>query len=160
MAKLNAEQQLVISRFALKFPLPSNSVTASQEWTHKLCQQLKFSFPNGGWGHKSAGPGRPHSSDVIATYPPLVGWDIILDAGGTNPILTLNVDSMNLFDQIFEEVVAVNFLGGIVDPPPAIDINAKLDYIIQTMEKYHGAMEKYHGEEMAAITAPRITRIG
>ena len=151
MAKLNSECQLVISRFVLKFPLPVNSVTASQEWVHKLCQQLKFSFPYEGWGHKSAGPGRPHSSDVIATYPPLVGWDIILDAGSANPILTLNANSMNLPEQIFEEVMAVNFLGGIIDPPeppPTTDINAKLDYIIQTMEKYHD-------NEMAAIQKPR-----
>jgi len=148
MSKLNAEQQLVIQRYTNKFPIPSNDVTLSQEWAHKLCQQLKFSFPNEGWGHKSADPRRPHSSDVIAIRSPFVGWDIILDAGGSNPILTLYGESIDLNGQIFEEVVAVNYLGGIVDPPPTIDINAKLNYIIQMMEKYHD-------DEMVAIQKPR-----
>ena len=42
--KLGTPQKEVVTKFAAKFGLPSGE-TAAQEWTHKLAQQMKFSFP-------------------------------------------------------------------------------------------------------------------
>ena len=107
-----------------------------------------------GWGHKSAGPGRPHSKDVVCTESPFIGWDVVLGAGTRNPILTLNGDSIVLVGQIFEPVTAQDFLGNIIPLPPVppTDVDAKLDYIIATIQRNHE-------EEMDAITSDRITRI-
>lgn len=154
--KLSDEVKDIISRFVAKYPIPlTDNVEDSQNWTHRLCQQLKFSFPNDGWGHKSAGPGRPHSSDVICLSSPFMGWDIIYNSGGPSAELNLNAESIDLSGQIFEQVSAVDFLGDIPIPPPPPDgtIEEKLDRILAIMTKYHDV-------EMAAIVAPRVTRIG
>jgi hypothetical protein len=155
MMKLPVEVQQVIQEYANMYPLPVNNEEGASNWTHALCQQLNFSFPSAGWGHKSAGPGRPHSKDVVCTMNPFIGWDVVLAAGGPNPTLQLNGDSIDLSGQIFEPVSPVDYLGSTPPPPPnpPTDIEAKLDYIIQMMQKYHT-------EEMDAITAPRVTRMG
>jgi hypothetical protein len=145
----------VITQFATKFPIPKNDEVASQDWTHKLCQQLKFTFPITGWGHKLAGIGRPHSKDTVAIAIPFVGWDIILAAGTSTPELSLNGDSIDLTGQIFELVVAFDSLGSTPPEPPPVpsDIDKKLDLII-------AMMINHHNEEMNAITAPRTVVSG
>lgn len=150
---LSSEVQDKIAEFTNKFPLPSTT-EESQAWTHRLCQQLKFSFPNDGWGHKSAGPGRPHSADCICLSSPFWGWDIINNAGSPQAKLNLNAESIDLSGQIFEQVTAVDFVQGTVPVPPDIPgtIEQKLDRIIMMLDQYHYA-------EMEAITAPRITRM-
>lgn len=154
--QLTPEVKTVITQFANKFPIPKSDETASQDWTHKLSQQLKFSFPAAGWGHKKAGAGRPHSKDVVAISSPFVGWDVILAAGTSTPELSLNGDSIDLAGQLFESVTALDSLDSIPppEPPPIIgDINAKLDQIIFILTAYHN-------EEMDAITAPRTVVMG
>jgi hypothetical protein len=149
---LSSEVQDKIAEFTNKFPL-ANTTEESQTWTHRLCQQLKFSFPNDGWGHKSAGPGRPHSADCICLSSPFWGWDIINNAGSPQAKLNLNAESIDLSGQIFEQVTAADFIGDVPIPPdPPSTIEQKLDLII-TM------LRNYHAEEMEAITAPRITRM-
>jgi hypothetical protein len=69
---------------------------------------MKFSFPSEGWGHKSAGGGRPHSADVIATEDPFVGFDVLLDSGSPNVRLSLDGDAIDLTGQVFESVTAHN----------------------------------------------------
>lgn len=150
---LSPEVQSKIVEFKNKFPL-ANTTEESQVWTHRLCQQLKFSFPNDGWGHKSAGPGRPHSADCICLSSPFWGWDIINNAGSPQAKLNLNAESIDLSGQIFEQVTAADFIGDVPVPPDIPGtIEQKLDHIIMMLSKYHD-------EEMVAITAPRVTRIG
>lgn len=118
MAQLPEDVKKVIAQYATKYPIPVSNETASQDWTHKLAQQLKFSFPSAGWGHKSAGSGRPHSKDVVALSSPFVGWDVILGAGTSNPTLQLDGDSIDLSGQVFEQVDAQDFLGSAPPIPP------------------------------------------
>lgn len=143
-----------IAEFVNKFPLVTTGDEDSANWTHSLCQQLKFSYPNDSWGHKSAGPGRPHSADCICLSSPFIGWDIITNAGTPQAKLNLGAESIDLSGQIFEQVVAYDFLGNSVPVPPPTPgtIEEKLDLIIQLLRQFHA-------EEMEAITAPRITRM-
>jgi hypothetical protein len=156
---LRPEVQDKIAEFVNKFPLPSTT-EESQQWTHSLCQQLKFSYPNEGWGHKSAGPGRPHSSDVICLSSPFIGWDIINNAGSPQAKLNLNAESIDLSGQIFEQVTSYDYLGSSVPvPPPIGTIDEKLNYIIAKLDALDKKMDEYYDREMEAITAPRITRM-
>ena len=148
-----------IQEFVNKYPFPTTNDVDAANWTHQLCEQLKFSFPDDGWGHKKADNNRPHSADVIAISNPFLGWDIIFNAGSPQATLNLAADSKDLANppdgpQVFEPVTATDYLGSVVPipPDPPTDIEAKLDYIIQMMQKYHS-------EEMEAIVAPRVTRI-
>lgn len=116
--QLSDEAKLVIQAYAKRFPLPTEpNEAAFQNWTHCLCQQLKYSLPNDGWGHKSASPDRPHSKDCIALQSPFIGWDIILGAGDVGATLSLNGDSIDLTGQFFEPVEAFNHLGIPTEPP-------------------------------------------
>jgi hypothetical protein len=158
--KLEPDVKQTILEFAREFPIPSGEV-ACQNWTHRLCQQLKYSHPANNWGHKSAGMGRPHSKDTIAIQYPFTGWDILIGAGAINPILDVNADSIDLTGQVFEFVEANNYLGDIVSPPippippipePPISVEEKLDQIIEMIRTFHD-------EEMEAIIKDRITRM-
>ncbi len=149
-----------IIEFNNKYPFPKTNDEDSATWTHKLCQQLKYSFPNDGWGHKSAGPGRPHSADVICLSSPFIGWDIIIAAGSSDAKLNLNGESIDLSGQIFEQVTAFDFLEGTIPvPPPTGTIDEKLNLIIAKLNNLEEQMNQYHGQEMDAIVAPRVTRI-
>lgn len=131
--KLAPEAKLVIQTFVNKYPIPSGNEEAIQNWTHKLSQQLAFTFYGAGWGHKSASINRPHSKDVVCLKDPFIGWDILLGAGTPDPKLSLNGESIDLTGQYFETVVPINFLDDAIPPtPPTDDINAKLDKIIIT----------------------------
>lgn len=134
--KLSPDVQQVIQEYANKYPLPASNETASQDWAHKLAQQLKFSFPAAGWGHKFAGPGRPHSKDVVCVLSPFIGWDIVLGAGTPNPVLSLNGDSIDLTGQLFEQVDAYDWLsnGGVIPIPPTDDTLKKLDQILTNLD--------------------------
>jgi hypothetical protein len=158
---LSNDVKAKIVQFEAKYPLPrSTNNEEFQTWTHRVCQQLKYSFPNDGWGHKSAGPGRPHSSDVICTESPFIGWDIVLNAGSLNPQLVLSNESIDLTGQVFEQVTAADFLGSTPPPdPPTGTVDEKLNLIIAKLNALDKKMDNYLDREMEAITAPRITRI-
>ncbi len=149
-----------IVEFVNKYPFPKTNDEDSANWTHRLCQQLKFSFPNDGWGHKSAGPGRPHSADVICLSSPFIGWDIITSAGSPDAKLNLNGESIDLSGQIFEQVTAANFLDSQppVDPPTGT-VDEKLNLIIAKLDTLDGKITQFHNQEMEAIVAPRITKL-
>jgi len=55
---------------------PEPYTELARVWTHALCEQLRFSH-GATWGHKSAGPGRPHSADVIACIAPYLDENFI-----------------------------------------------------------------------------------
>ena len=121
--KLPNDAQVIIGRYVAKFPVPTTSEVAAQDWTHNLCRQLVYSFPGDGWCHKSAGPGRPHSKDCVAIQRSgqFYGWDIVLSAGSSAATLDLNADSQDLTGQQPEPVVPYNYLDDDPpDPPPPI----------------------------------------
>jgi hypothetical protein len=149
--KIPVDVTQIIREYSYRFAIP-NSETGCQDWTHNLCCQLKFSFPNSGWGHKSAGPDRPHSKDCICIENPFVGWDIIDGAGTSNSFLFLDGDSIDLTGQLFELVIAKSFLLPVPPIPPTPDGDVTLSIILKTMREFHD-------EEMEAITAARITRM-
>lgn len=156
--KLDDNIKATITDFNTKFPFPKTNDEDSANWTHKLCEQLAYSYPTDGWGHKSAGPGRPHSADVICIRAPFLGWDIIIAAGSSDATLNLNADSIDLTGQIYEPVAATNWLNVPVppDPPtPPDTTDKKLDYIIAQIDALQYMVETFHAEEMAAINKPR-----
>jgi hypothetical protein len=106
-----------ILEFVNKFPIPKTNDDEASAWTHMLCEQLKHSFPTDGWGHKFAGPGRPHSADVICLLSPFIGWDIVSSAGSPDAKLNLSGESIDLTGQIYEPVAGANHLGSVVEPP-------------------------------------------
>lgn len=163
-AYLSTSTRAKIVEFERKFPLPKVTyVIESQMWTHRLCEQLKYSFPNDGWGHKSAGPGRPHSADCIALQSPFIGWDIIYDSASPNAQLQLTTPSIDLTGQLFEPVSAYNHLQDVVEPPipPPVDdtIDAKLNLILKGQVELAERMNSQYESLMAAIRADRITKI-
>lgn len=112
--KLSAPEKEVIVKFTAKYPLPATD-DGSREWTHMLCQQMKFSFPGVGWGHKRQAQNHPHSSDCIAMQTPFIGWDVVSNSGTANATLSLDGEAYDLTGQVFEPVEAVNHLG--TQPP-------------------------------------------
>ncbi len=115
--KLSTAAKEVIVRFAAKFPLQTTE-DGSRDWTHKLAQQLKFSLPADGWGHKAASDSRPHSADCVAIAQPFVGWDVISGGGAPGAALSLENDSIDLSGQAFEAIEAIDHLASPVTPPP------------------------------------------
>jgi hypothetical protein len=105
--KLSDAHRAVIVKFVSVFPLPMTEELA-RVWTHTLAEQMKFSFPTEGWGHKSAGGTRPHSSDVIAMQDPFVGFDVLRDSGAPTVALALDGEALDLTGQVFEPVTAHN----------------------------------------------------
>jgi hypothetical protein len=158
--KLSTSVKETIVRFAAKFPLATND-EESRVWTHKLAQQLAFSFPSEGWGHKSAGGGRPHSADCIAIKAPFVGWDVISGGGAPGAKLQLESDSIDLSGQEFEPVEAVNHIAPApVDPPivppvtpPASNeaVIERLDAILAEVKAQRIAVERFTVEVKSAL---------
>lgn len=133
-----------ITEFVFRYPFPTTNDEDAANWTHKLCEQLKYSFPSDGWGHKKRNSSSPHSADVIAVYksaPTVVflGWDIITNAGSPQAKLNLNAESIDLLNppdgpQYFETVAAQDYLDEEPIPPdPPDDI---LVSILKELEKH------------------------
>jgi len=117
---LRPEHKAVIVKFESMFPLPDTD-EESRQWTHMLAEQMAYSFPTEGWGHKSAGGNRPHSADVIALKSPFVGFDIVNNAGSEAAELNLDAESIDLttpFMQEYEKVDPVNYFDDEPEPPP------------------------------------------
>lgn len=119
--QLPNEVKLVIQAYAARFPVPSQGQPVSgQDWTHRLAEQLAYSFPGKGYGHKSAGPGRPHSGDAIAQVVDgrLFCWDLVIGMGTGSGQLNVNASGEDITGQVFEAVTPVNHLGASVPQPP------------------------------------------
>lgn len=160
----------VFTAFRDKFPAPTGSSENDEEmrrqWTHRLAQQLAFSRPNDGWGHKSAGAGRPHSSDVVARQVggQLVGFDMLIAAGTSSQhYAEANVEPIDLTGQIFEPVEPWDFIGGtgggtgggesIPDDIVQIlaDINAKFAKVLVVAETTDAKVDKLSTEHQSAL---------
>lgn len=125
----------VVVAFAAKYPCPGGEgeSEAARDWTRKLAEQFAFSFPNEGWGHKSAGGGRPPSTDVIATHAPFIGYDVIGGQGRAGWTLNIHPGSEVLTGQEFIAVTPTDWLGtgsgaGPTKPPvtpPAAGLTAE-----------------------------------
>lgn len=160
--KLPDDVKLLISVFVEKFPFPRTNDEEASAWTHKLCEQLAYSFPTSGWCHKSAGPGRPHSADVIALKVPFIGWDIIYSAGSPEAKLNLDADSIELTGQIPEPVAPYNYFETAppVEPPipppvepPSIPTDTQLLMQILKELKIHTEYFKAMSAGFAALPA-------
>ncbi len=92
---LSDDVKRTILAFNASFPMPVGE-SHLQAWVHKLCEQLAFSHPGDGWGHKASGIGSPHSKDTIAIHTPFLGWDIIVGAGTDTPALDINAHGLLL----------------------------------------------------------------
>ena len=127
---LSEAQQQMIADFARAFPVPTGDA-ARMEWTHRLAEQFRYSY-GATWGHKSAGPGRPHSKDAIAYKFSDEFWAYDCINGATGQVIT-NPAPIDIHGQIFEPVAAVNHLGSVVqpepEPPPSGDLEARVSRI-------------------------------
>lgn len=120
MPEWKEEYRALLLRFAEKFGIPRGTgEEAAREWTHKLAEQFCFTFGTS-FGHKSAGPGRPHSADAVAVREgsKLFCWDVLSDAGGPDCKLIERPRTLDITGQLFEVVTAVNHLGAPAPPPP------------------------------------------
>lgn len=120
MPEWKEDFRVLLVRFAEKFGIPKGTgEEAARQWAHKLAEQFCFSFGTS-FGHKSAGPGRPHSADAIAVREggKLYGWDVLRDAGGPDCQLVERPGTIDLTGQLFEVVSAVNHLAAPAPPPP------------------------------------------
>jgi len=148
----------LITKFAAKYPFPITNDEDSANWTHRLCEQLAFSYPATPWGHKKASDTRPHSADVIALSNPFVGWDIITNAGTPAARLNLNDSEIDLSGQVFEPVNPVNHLADAppIEPPvipPTIPPASNLDVEILNELKKHTMILTAIANAMATIPA-------
>lgn len=126
--RLTEPQQSVANDFHNRFGLPAwNSDEDARHWTRRLCEQMHFSFPNVGFGHKAGGGGRPPSTDVLALRKGniFVGWDVIPNQGRQNQSFDAGGESVDLAGQEFIPVEPINHLqttgGGNPDPDPDPD---------------------------------------
>jgi hypothetical protein len=112
MAFEGKHTQLLIA-FAEKFGLPNQGDEHARAWTLKLAQQFRSAFPTEGWGTKRASLSRPPSTDVIARKigSTMVGYDTVRDAGVASAVLIPSPDEVDMSDQVFIAVDAIDHLG-------------------------------------------------
>jgi hypothetical protein len=95
----------------VKLGQPSGALDPA--WVRRVAEQLAFSFPNEGWGCKSADASRPQSGDVIARMSNgrLVGYQIVPPS--------LQPRAIDLSGQHFIPVSPTNHAGVTPNPTPA-----------------------------------------
>lgn len=135
--KLPESVKEIRRRFLEKFPVPQihegmanesgeHFEQRVREWTTMFAEQVRYLLPDGGWGCKNAGGGRPRSKDVLAHINredgKLIGWDLFIGTGTGRPQLAEDPDSMDLTGQVFEPVNPVNHLAttDVTIPEPTI----------------------------------------
>jgi hypothetical protein len=105
---------IVVAMFQQKrmdYPATEDGARA---WTRATCEQLRYTFPDGGWCAKSAGAGRPQSKDVVARQLAggFEGWAVLTAAGAQGPRqLTDPPEYVELPFQVAIPVDPVNHLG-------------------------------------------------
>lgn len=129
--KLPESVKEIRRRFLEKFPVPQGEPGEHfeqqvRDWTTMFAEQVRFTLPDGGWGCKNAGGGRPRSKDVLAHIGredgKLIGWDLFIGTGTGKPRLAEDPDSMDLTGQVFEPVTGINHLDtpDVVVPAPDV----------------------------------------
>jgi hypothetical protein len=134
------QHQSVLEAFEKRFALPPNDDSAG-DWTNRLAQQFKFSFPSEGWGTKQASSTRPPSTDVICTRSPFVGYDVIVDQGRPTQKLANMPGEINLVGQVFIDVAPHDYVGSSVINPPVTPPSSGID-IMELMTKLNGIESK------------------
>ncbi len=166
-ANFPAAHTKVLMEFTEKFGLPAVNDEAARAWTFQLGQQFAFDFPSEGWGTKSAGNGRPQSTDVLARYigGNLVGYDVIVDQGIPGQRLIPSPGLMNINGQVFIPTPAMDYLGrsggGPVTPIPVtsspsapISDSAALLAALHRIEQLLQAQveaQRYSNDRLAAL---------
>ena len=115
-----SKHSALVEAFGARFGLPDyRSDEAARAWTRQLAEQFAYSFPGEGWGTKSAGGGRPPSTDVLARLVGgrLWGYDVIPGQGSAGQTLDPRPGAMDLAGQLFIDVTPVNHLGAVPIPP-------------------------------------------
>lgn len=113
---------------ATQFPVPQQGAgeplatfqQRARDWCRMFAEQIKFEFPNDGYGVKSSSPSNPQSKDTVAR---LVGghlfiWDIFIAVDTGHPTLNLNALSQDITGQNFIPVTAHNWLSAPAPPGP------------------------------------------
>lgn len=112
--------QALLDDYAALFGLPALDSETARAWTRALAEQFKFAFPKEGWGHKQADPGRPPSTDCIATQSPFTGYDVIISQGSSAQALAHMPEPINLTGQVFIPVEATDHMSaGVAAAEPA-----------------------------------------
>lgn len=155
-------QQIVTQMFNRFATLPWLNDATRRAFTVKCCEQLKFTFPNEGYGAKRASPSRPLSKDCIAKLGAgtLIGWDFI---NGTTGRLQFH-EHLDLAGQVYVPVTATDHLGSSAPVPSPTPIPtpdpASLEEVIANQERILDLLGKLAGIEHETLqTALRSARI-
>lgn len=110
----------LLERYARHFGLPPLNDDKAREWTFRLGQQFAFTFPGDGWGTKSAGNGRPQSTDVIARQSGgrLLGYDVIGGQGSAGQVLISSPGEIDITGQVFVTTPAKDWLANVPGEGP------------------------------------------
>ncbi len=104
------------ARFAATLPATEDG---ARDWTRMTIEQLKFSFPGGGWCWKSSTPNNPPSKDAIARQ--VAGrfecWDVLQAAGVNGPRVLANYPP-SYHDIAGQHPIPVNAQDHLGDDPP------------------------------------------
>lgn len=159
------------SQYVQRFAVPEIAQGESQDafearcrqWTARFAETVAFRFPNQGWGLKRSGAGHPIGKDTLAQQLPnqvLRVWDLLIGAGTGHPSLAVNVQSQDVPGQVFQDVVARNWLEDVppIDPPPPPDkpyaaIVAQLEHLEALLKQHEDAELARYAQVMRAIVA-------
>lgn len=149
----------LLESFHSKFGLPALDGDSARAWTMQLAEQFAFSFPNEGWGTKSAGGGRPPSTDVIARNccGGLWGYDVILSQSSPTQTLISNPGPLNLAGQVFIAVTPRNHLGSIIPPittPPPVNLEplfTRVQILEQQILNLNAKLKELESQQSATI---------
>lgn len=102
-------------RFALAYPPPAGPPGGGHDdncraWMNRMIATVRFFLPNSGVGHKSTSDGSPASKDVMAIRrgSAIDGYDMLGGAGTGYPDINTAPDWIDISDQFFIDVPAVN----------------------------------------------------
>jgi hypothetical protein len=118
-----ADVVALVRRFALAFPPPWGPAGPAHEnrcrqWMGRLAEQIRLERGDPAWGHKSTAAGSPPSKDVLARRwgSTIDGWDILKGAGTGSPVLSDPPAWVDISDQFFITVGAIDHLNGVAVP--------------------------------------------
>ncbi len=137
------KHSLTASAFASRFPPPLQDEEAARGWTSQLAQQMAADYPGEGWGHKSAGSGRPPSSDVIARQwgGRLVGYDMLVSLGTPGARFEAHPGEIDLTGQVFIPVTPRDYLTDSpppTQPPPVVPPDTEYPNLGQYVDELEG----------------------
>lgn len=121
--KLTAVVKDIRTRYIAKFGLPRGTPETiddiARTWCIQFAEQVRFETKDARYGMKRADPGRPIGKDSLAYNADsgLICWDLFTGTGTGTPQLNTDPDSLDIPDQVFVPVPAVDHLGGAAPMP-------------------------------------------